>query len=88
LSHNARSLEALVEQAPASVTEFLDKSVLLACLQRAALGNAPDARALIPLNSTLSLLLWLKLQRQRGRSQLRSASPARREDAGVTYAAA
>jgi asparagine synthase (glutamine-hydrolysing) len=63
LSRNARSLEALVEQAPASVAEFLDKAVLLDCLQRATLGNAPDARALIALNSTLSLLLWFTQQR-------------------------
>jgi asparagine synthase (glutamine-hydrolysing) len=88
LSRNARSLEALVEQAPASVTEFLDKPVLLDCLQRAALGNAPDARALIPLNSTLSLLLWLNLQQKRERSQPRPARPARKEHTGVASAAA
>jgi asparagine synthase (glutamine-hydrolysing) len=62
LSRNARSLEALIEQAPAEVEEFLNKGILLDYLQRAALGNAPDARAVIPLNSTLALLLWFRLR--------------------------
>jgi asparagine synthase (glutamine-hydrolysing) len=63
LSRNLRHLEALVEQAPVDDLGFLDKVSLLDCLQRAALGNAGDAGALMPLNGTLSLLVWLTLQR-------------------------
>lgn len=75
LARNARSLETLIEQAPAGVEEFLDKGTLMDFLQRAALGNAPDARAVISLNSTLALLLWLGLQ-QREKCQPRAAGPA------------
>jgi asparagine synthase (glutamine-hydrolysing) len=59
LSRNLASLEALVEDAPIDDLGFLDKSVLLDCLQRTALGNAGDAGALLALNGTLSLLVWL-----------------------------
>jgi asparagine synthase (glutamine-hydrolysing) len=59
LSRNLPRLEALVEDAPVDDLGFLDKAILLDCLQRAALGNAGDAGALLPLNGTLSLLLWL-----------------------------
>jgi asparagine synthase (glutamine-hydrolysing) len=63
LSRNLPRLEALVEQAPVDDLGFLDKGSLLDCLQRAALGNAGDAGALMHLNATLSLLLWLTQQR-------------------------
>lgn len=79
LSRNLRSLEALVEQAPVDDLGFLDKAVLLDCLQRAALGNAGDAGALLPLNGTLSLLVWLTLQ-QRRREQ--HGQPATRQVGG------
>ncbi len=67
LSRNLRSLEALVEQAPAEAVEFLDKTVLLDALQRAALGNVPDGRALTPLMTALELLVWLTRQQQQQR---------------------
>ncbi len=63
LARNLRRMEALVEQAPADDLGFLDKPVLLDCLQRAALGNAGDAPALQSMDRTLSLLLWLTQQR-------------------------
>src|SRR5262249_4634622 len=64
LSRNLPRLEALVEQAPVDDLGFLDKASLIDCLQRAALGNAGDAGALMHLNGTLALLLWLTQQRQ------------------------
>jgi asparagine synthase (glutamine-hydrolysing) len=63
LARNLRSLEALVEQAPVDDLGFLDKTKLLDCLQRTALGNAIDAGSLFPLNWTLSLLSWLTRER-------------------------
>jgi asparagine synthase (glutamine-hydrolysing) len=63
LSRNLPRLEALVEQAPVDDLGFLDKTSLLDCLQRAALGNAGDAGALMHLTGTLSLLLWLTQER-------------------------
>jgi len=73
LSRNLPRLEALVEQAPVDDLGFLDKRSLLDCLQRAALGNAGDAGALLHLNGTLSLLLWLTQQRS---GALMAAGPA------------
>jgi hypothetical protein len=75
LSRNLRRLEALVEQAPVDDLGFLDKPSLLDCLQRAALGNAGDAGALLQFEGTLSLLLWLTLQ-QRETPQSRQAESA------------
>jgi asparagine synthase (glutamine-hydrolysing) len=62
LSRNLRSLEALVEQAPVDDLGFLDKAVLLDCLERTAMGNAGNVGALLPLICTLSLLAWLSQQ--------------------------
>jgi len=62
LSRNLRSLEALIEQAPVDDLGFLDKATLLDCLQRAALGNAADAQSLLPLDRTISLLVWFTQQ--------------------------
>jgi asparagine synthase (glutamine-hydrolysing) len=64
LSRNLPRLEALVERAPVDDLGFLDKGSLLDCLQRAALGNAGDVGALMHMNGTLSLLVWLTQQRQ------------------------
>jgi asparagine synthase (glutamine-hydrolysing) len=84
LSRNLRSLEALVEQAPVDELGILDKASLLDCLQRAALGNARDARALSPLNGTLSLLLWLTRRQQDGRQHSQpTASPRERLDVAL-----
>ena len=47
LSRNLPYLEALVEQAPVDDLGFLDKASLLDCVQRAALGNARDATAML-----------------------------------------
>jgi len=75
LSRNLPRLEALVEQAPVDDLGFLDKTSLLDCLQRAALGNAGDAGSLLPLTGTLSLLLWLTRQRQDRRQHCPSVPP-------------
>lgn len=64
LSRNLGRLQAMVERAPTEELEFLDKPVLLDCLQRAALGNAGDAGVLMQLNGTLSLCVWLLQQRR------------------------
>jgi asparagine synthase (glutamine-hydrolysing) len=60
LSRNLQRLEALIEQAPVDDLGFLDKAVLLDCLQRAALGNARDALVQSAMDRTLALLLWLR----------------------------
>ncbi len=76
LSRNLRHLETLVEQAPVDDLGFLDKASLLDCLQRAALGNTGDAGSLMPLNATLSLLIWLTLEGGRlGRRECVGAAP-------------
>ena len=62
LSRNLPRLEALIEQAPVDDLGFLDKAVLLDCLQRAALGNANDALVQSAMDRTLALLLWLTRQ--------------------------
>jgi asparagine synthase (glutamine-hydrolysing) len=64
LSRNLGWMEDLVKRAPTDELEFLDKPVLLDCLQRTALGNSGDAGVLMQLNGTLSLLLWLTQQRR------------------------
>jgi len=77
LSRNLPRLEALVQQAPVDDLEFLDKGILLDCLQRAALGNAGDAGSVTPLHGTLSLLVWLTQQRGGlGRSECVETVPA------------
>jgi asparagine synthase (glutamine-hydrolysing) len=77
LSRNLRYLEALIEQAPVDDLRFLDKTCLLDCLQRAALGNVGDARTTLQLNGTLSLLLWLTQQRNGfGRQECADAVPS------------
>jgi asparagine synthase (glutamine-hydrolysing) len=68
LSRNLGWLEDLVERAPADDLGFLDKPILLDCLQRTALGNSGDAGVLMQLNGTLSLLLWLTLQQRNATS--------------------
>lgn len=87
LSRNLRSLEALVEQVPVDDLGFLDKAILLDCLQRAALGNSGDAGSLLPLNGTISLLLWLTRE-HRGRLQHRLPSAAQQALADGAPAAA
>jgi asparagine synthase (glutamine-hydrolysing) len=87
LSRNLPRLEALVERAPVDDLGFLDKGSLLDCLQRAALGNAGDAGALMHLNGTLSLLLWLTLQ-QRERREHCQPSPVRQGHADAASMAA
>jgi asparagine synthase len=79
LSRHLRRMETLVEQAPVDDLGFLDKPVLLDCLQRAALGNASDAPALQSMDRTLSLLLWLTQQR----GGLRRREPAAAESAAA-----
>jgi asparagine synthase (glutamine-hydrolysing) len=83
LSRNLPRLEALVEQAPVDDLGFLDKASLLDCLQRAALGNAGDAGALMHLNGTLSLLLWLTHQRQGAPIATRSIGQQERVEAAA-----
>jgi asparagine synthase (glutamine-hydrolysing) len=85
LSRNLPYLEALVEQAPVDDLGFLDKSSLIDCVQRAALGNSGDAGAMLQFEGTLSLLLWLT--QQRGRPQ-RQSGPARQERADAASMAA
>lgn len=65
LSRNLEWLEDLVERAPTDDLGFLDKAVLVDCLQRTALGNSGDAGVLMQLNGTLSLLLWLTLEQRK-----------------------
>jgi asparagine synthase (glutamine-hydrolysing) len=83
LSRNLPRLEALVEQAPVDDLGFLDKGSLLDCLQRAALGNAGDAGALMHLTGTLSLLLWLTQQRQGAPIAARSIGQQERVEAAA-----
>jgi asparagine synthase (glutamine-hydrolysing) len=59
LSRNLRRMETLVEEAPVDELGFLDKAVLLDCLQRAALGNAGDAPTMLAMDRTFALLHWL-----------------------------
>ena len=87
LSRNLNRLEDLIEQAPADEMDFLDKSSLLDCLQRAALGNAANVGAVGPLNRTLSLLLWMTRE-HKGRLQQRPPGPAPQEHADAAPAAA
>jgi asparagine synthase (glutamine-hydrolysing) len=64
LSRNLPSLEALIQEAPIDDLGLFDRTALLDCLQRAALGNAVDVTSLTRLNSTLCFLKWLALQHQ------------------------
>jgi asparagine synthase (glutamine-hydrolysing) len=90
LSRNLQSLEALIQQAPIDELGLFDKSVLLDCLQQAALGNAANVHSLTRLNSTLCFLKWLTLQeqqRQGHRSIVKNAAglsaPAKGTPAGM-----
>jgi asparagine synthase (glutamine-hydrolysing) len=83
LSRNLPRLEALVERAPVDDLGFLDKERLLDCLQRAALGNAGDAGALMHMNATLSLLLWLTQERQGASIAARPIDQQERVDAAA-----
>jgi asparagine synthase (glutamine-hydrolysing) len=74
LSRNLSSLEALVRQAPIDDLGLFDRTALLDCLQRAALGNAADSQALTRLNTTLCFLKWLTLQHQERPRQDRSTT--------------
>ena len=84
LSRNLPYLEALVEQAPVDDLGFLDKAGLIDCLQRAALGNARDATAMLHFEATLSLLLWLTQQR----GQAAALRPVRQRHANAASIAA
>jgi asparagine synthase (glutamine-hydrolysing) len=78
LSRNRAFLESLVEQAPVDDLGFLDKTILIDCLQRAALGNAGDATTMLHFEGVLSLLLWLT---QRTHGQHSQTIPVRHGDA-------
>jgi asparagine synthase (glutamine-hydrolysing) len=87
LSRNLRRLETLIEQAPVDDLGFLDKAVLLECLQRAALGNAKNALVQSAMDRTLALLLWLTREHH-GRLSQRLPTPARQDHASAAPAAA
>jgi asparagine synthase (glutamine-hydrolysing) len=91
LSRNLQSLEALIQQAPIDDLGMFDKTALLDCLQRAALGNAADVNSLTRLNSTLCFLKWLTLQhkeqqRHAGASQI-AAGPGRQRKTAAAWSA-
>jgi asparagine synthase (glutamine-hydrolysing) len=62
LARNLQALEAMIRRAPIDDLDLFDKVTLIQCLQKAALGDARNVRALNRFNLTLSLIRWLSSQ--------------------------
>lgn len=66
LARHRPALEELVRAAPIDDLDMIDKETLIACLRETALGAEYSPGGSTRLNSTLSLVKWLSMQRRPG----------------------
>jgi asparagine synthase (glutamine-hydrolysing) len=64
LARNLPALERLVRETPAELAPVIDVDILMSCLRKASVGAASALPGLNRLNATLSLLRWLRHERE------------------------